>query len=157
MSDDREAVKAFARGMTSPPARRVLVTEDDPALRRLLATAIRRGGVELQTAVDGEEALNRLVEREWLVLVLDMMMPKVSGWDVIGWLAKHPERKPKTVIVVSAADRALLKKLDPSVVNAIIFKPLDVFQLAAYVKSACDLHHQDRRRKRLVSEAHAVE
>lgn len=128
----------------------VLITEDDPALRNLLAAAIRRRRMRLETAANGQEALVLLAEREWLVLVLDLMMPAVSGWDVIAWLSEHPDRRPGTVIVVSAVDREMLQKLDPSVVNAIIFKPFDVFHLATYVKTACDLHHRDRRRRRLV-------
>ena len=45
-----------------------------------------------------------LEENEWLVLILDLMMPAVSGWDVIAWLAAHRERKPNTVIVVTAVE-----------------------------------------------------
>lgn len=128
----------------------VLVTEDDPSIRNLIAAALRRRRLGLETAVNGEEALRLLEEREFLVLILDLMMPEVSGWDVIEWLGTHRNRKPKTVIVVSAADRALLRELDPSVVNAVIFKPFDVMQLAAYVKASCGLKQADRRRSRLV-------
>ncbi len=128
----------------------VLIAEDDPALRKLLAAAIRRRRMALETAANGQEALALLAEHKWLVLILDLMMPAVSGWDVITWLSEHPESKPNTVVVVSAVDREMLQKLDPAVVNAIIFKPFDVFHLAAYVKTACDLHHRDRRRTRLV-------
>ncbi len=139
--------------MTKPiPSRKcpVLITEDDPALRKLLATAIRRRRLDVETATNGQEALSLLADREWLVLVLDLMMPTVSGWDVIAWLADHRDRKPHSVIVVSAVDREMFQRLDPTVVNAIIFKPFDVFHLASYVKTACELHHQDRRRSRLV-------
>ena len=66
-------------------------------------------------------------------------------------VAANRERKPQTVIVVSATDRALLRELDPSVVNAVIFKPFDVMQLSAYVKASCNLPHVDRRRSRIVS------
>lgn len=78
------------------------------------------------------------------------MMPEVTGWDVIAWLAANPHRKPKTVIVVSATDRELLQDLDPTVVNAVIFKPFDLTQLSAYVKASCELPHYDRRRSRIV-------
>jgi CheY-like chemotaxis protein len=130
----------------------VLVTEDDPSIRSLLVTALRRRKVQLATATNGQEALQELQRQEWLVLVLDLMMPVVNGWEVIDWLAAHPERKPRTVIVVSAADRALLQSLDPSVVNAVIFKPFDVTQLTAYVKASCELPHGDRRSTRIVTD-----
>lgn len=128
----------------------ILVTEDDPSIRKLIATALRRRRLQVEVATNGEEALRLLQEREWFVLILDLMMPSVTGWEVIAWLSKNRERKPNTVIVVSAADRNLLQDLDPTVVNAVIFKPFDVMQLSSYVKASCELRGQDRRRSRLV-------
>ena len=130
----------------------VLVTEDDPSIRNLLAAAFRRRRLKLATASDGAQALELLERQEWLVLVLDLMMPTVTGWEVIAWLAEHPERKPNTVIVITATERSLLQNLDPTVVNAVIFKPFDIVQLAAYVKASCELGHRDRRKSRIVSE-----
>jgi CheY-like chemotaxis protein len=131
----------------------VLVAEDDPSIRALIASALRRRRLRLATAENGAEALQHLQNQEWLVLVLDLMMPDVTGWEVIAWLAAHPEKKPKTVIVVSATDRALLEAVNPAVVNAVIFKPFDVLQLSAYVKASCELPHRDRRRSRIVTAA----
>src|SRR5881227_3402810 len=131
----------------------VLVAEDDPSIRALIASALRRRRLNLATVANGEEALHHLQHRHWSVLVLDLMMPAVTGWEVISWLAAHRDRKPKTVIVVSATERPLLDQLDSSVVNAIIFKPFDIVQLAAYVKASCELPHYDRRRTRIVAAA----
>jgi CheY-like chemotaxis protein len=129
----------------------VLVAEDDLSIRNLIASAFKRRRLRLMTAANGAEALEQLQNQEWLVLVLDLMMPVVTGWEVIAWLAEHPERRPKTVIVVSATERSHLQQLDPSVVNAVIFKPFDIMQLSAYVKASCDLQHDDRRRSRIVA------
>lgn len=129
----------------------VLLAEDDSAIRKLIASALQRRGLRLTAAANGEEALQHLQRHHWAVLVLDLMMPSVTGWEVIAWLAAHPERKPPTVIVVSAIDRDLLRKLDPAVVNAVIFKPFDIQQLTAYVKASCNLPHMDRRRSRIVA------
>lgn len=128
----------------------VLLAEDDASIRALVASALRRRNVRLALAENGGEALRHLQDQEWLVLVLDLMMPEVTGWDVIRWLATNPERKPRTVLVVSATDRALLQELDPTVVNAVLFKPFDIMQLAAYVKASCELGHDDRRRTRMI-------
>lgn len=129
----------------------VLVTEDESAIRTLLVAALRRRRLGVATASNGEEALRLLEEREWMVLILDLMMPVVTGWDVIEWLTQHPERKPNTVIVMSAADRSSLLTLNPAVVNALIFKPFDIAQVTAYVKASCELKHDDRRRSRVVT------
>lgn len=129
----------------------VLLAEDDVSIQRLVALALRRRGLTVYVAADGEEAIAELQSRRHSVLVLDLMMPKVSGWDLIDWLGQHPEHRPSSVIVVSAADRALLQNLDPTVVNAIIFKPFDVTQLAAYVRAAADRDDRDRRHLRVVT------
>jgi CheY-like chemotaxis protein len=128
---------------------RVLIAEDDASIRRLLATTLRRRRMEVEAAEDGQAALQALERACWDVLITDLMMPRVSGWDVLRWLGEHPDRRPSSVIVVSATDRDLLRELDPTVVNAIIFKPFDVLQLGAYVKSAT-ARGRDRRRLRRV-------
>jgi two-component system chemotaxis response regulator CheY len=135
--------------ITDPtPMPRVLVAEDDAAIRRLLATTLRRRRLEVELAEDGAQARQALERERWDVLVMDLMMPHVNGWDLVRWLAAHPECKPGSVIVVSAADRDALRELDPGVVNAIIFKPFDVVQLGTYVKNAAQRNGQDRRRVR---------
>ena len=128
----------------------MLVAEDDAAIRRLLAMTLRRRRLEVGMAEDGNEALRALESERWDVLVLDLMMPNVDGWQVVRWLAEHPERCPASVIVTSAAERNALRDLDPTVVNAILFKPFDVLQLGAYVKSAAQRGARDRRRARPV-------
>jgi two-component system alkaline phosphatase synthesis response regulator PhoP len=130
---------------------RVLVAEDDPAIRRLLGMTLRRRRLSVEMVQDGSEALEALQRERWSVVVMDLMMPGVSGWDVVRWLGEHPQHRPVSVIVVSAADREALRGLDPTIVNAIIFKPFDVLQLGAYVKSAAEQHGRDRRHARPVS------
>lgn len=130
---------------------RVLVTEDDDAIRRLLAMTLRRRRVDVHLARDGDEALAALKRKRWSVLVLDLMMPRVSGWEIVRWLRANPQCKPKSVIVVSAADRDILRELDTGIVNAIIFKPFDIHELGAYVKSAAYRDGHDQRHARVVT------
>lgn len=136
--------------MPIPKPPRVLVAEDDPAIRRLLATTLRRRRLDVELANDGREAEEALQRDRFDVVVMDLMMPHVTGWDLVRWLADHPDRKPRSVIVVSAADRDALRDLDPTIVNAIFFKPFDVVQLGTYVRSAACVGRPDRRRARPV-------
>lgn len=131
-----------------PKNPRVLVAEDDAAIRRLLAATLRRRRLDVELARDGAEALEALQRERWNVVVLDLMMPRVDGWDLVRWLGAHPERRPSSVIVVSAADRGALLDLDPTIVNAIVFKPFDVVQLGAYVRNAAQHGERDRRKAR---------
>lgn len=133
---------------------RILVADDDPPLRRLIVTALKRQRhPHVEGVVNGAEAIEKLQSDErWSVLILDLMMPKLSGWDVLEWLEKNETHAPGSVIVASAASREILRELDPRVVNAILFKPFDVFQMAAYVGAACQMGVRDRRQKRVVPE-----
>ncbi|HEX8252053.1 MAG TPA: response regulator, partial [Thermoanaerobaculia bacterium] len=105
------------------PAMEVLVVEDDAAIRRLLAVTFKHEGMTVTTARDGLEAIDALKEHRFRVLVLDLMMPRMSGWDVINWLKEGRGQKPQSVIVVSATNRDVIRQLEPAVVNAIVFKP----------------------------------
>jgi CheY-like chemotaxis protein len=130
---------------------RVLVAEDDDAIRRLLAATLRRAGLRVDAVRDGAEALQYLAKNRYRALVSDLMMPKLSGWDIVGWLKRHPEDRPPSVIVVTAADQAALRDLDPNVVNAIFLKPFNPVDLSAYIASCCTLR-RDRRRSRVVAD-----
>jgi CheY-like chemotaxis protein len=128
----------------------VIVAEDDPAIRRLLGLTLRRRGLDVQLAADGAQALAALQQQPASAIILDMMMPEVTGWEVVRWLGEHPEHRPPSIIVVSAAGPDVLRELDPTVVNAIIFKPFDVIELAGYVCDTVRRQARDRRRGRVV-------
>jgi CheY-like chemotaxis protein len=128
----------------------VLVVEDDASIRRLLSVTLKHHDVNVDTAKDGLEAMELLRQNRYRVLILDLMMPRVTGWEVIDWLKSAPEGKPQSVIVVSATNRDVIRELEPEVVNAIVFKPFDVNELAGYVKACCGPVDDDRRVKRMV-------
>lgn len=134
------------------PACRVLVAEDDASIRRLLALTLRREGLAVDTARDGVEAVEFLSKRRYRALISDLMMPKMSGWEVVKWLQSHPDERPNSVIITTAADRDVLRDLDPNIVNAIFMKPFNPPDLAVYVNACCQLRAPDRRRSRLVTD-----
>jgi DNA-binding response OmpR family regulator len=82
-------------------ARRVLLAEDDRFLRRAAEARLRRHGLEVLTAVDGEEAL-RIARAERLDLVLlDVVMPKLEGFEVLKLLKEDEATASIPVIVLS--------------------------------------------------------
>jgi DNA-binding response OmpR family regulator len=82
-------------------ARRVLLAEDDRFLRRAAEARLRRHGLEVLTAADGEEAL-RIARAEPLDLVLlDVVMPKLQGFEVLKALKQDVATARIPVIVLS--------------------------------------------------------
>ncbi len=147
----REAGASAPRSGT--PDGGVLVVDDDKAIRELMAAVFRREGLETDTAADGDVAIDQLRRKRYRVLLLDLMMPRLSGWEVIGWLRSHPEFRPRTVIISTAADRNAFSAIDPEVVNAVFVKPFDVAEIGAYVRSCAELRApRDRRKRRVIGQ-----
>ena len=89
---------------TAPPAR-VLVAEDNPQGAELLEAYLAGTGYEVRTAADGESTL-RLV-RKWKpdLILLDVMMPKLSGFEVCKRVKADPATQDVAVIMVTALDQ----------------------------------------------------
>jgi CheY-like chemotaxis protein len=78
--------------------RRILVVDDEAELRRLLAWILTDLGHEVDTAVDGAEALERLHQHPPDLMILDILMPRVDGWGVLSALSAMPQRPPVLVL-----------------------------------------------------------
>ena len=89
------------RGRVPERARRVLLAEDDRFLRRAAEARLRQHGLEVLTAADGEEAL-RLARAEPLDLILlDVVMPKLEGFEVLRLLKEDAATARIPVIILS--------------------------------------------------------
>jgi two-component system response regulator VicR len=92
--------------MTTEPAApqtRILVVEDDPAILVGLHEALRLEGYEVLSAIDGEQARERIADNRPDLIVLDLMLPKLDGFGVLHWLRKRQLDVP--VLILSAKGR----------------------------------------------------
>ena len=80
---------------------RILLAEDDRFLRKAAETMLKRGGFTVLTAADGEEALRLARESAPDLMLLDLVMPKMHGFDVLAALKAAPETAGIPVIVLS--------------------------------------------------------
>lgn len=91
-----------------PRARpKVLLAEDDRALRRYFEVVLRRAGYEVLAAADGLEAMKALLSNEVDAVVTDALMPHLSGHELCRFLREHPRLKDLPVVLLSGADPAL--------------------------------------------------
>jgi CheY-like chemotaxis protein len=81
------------------PAKRILVVDDDDTLRMLEAEIVVQAGYTTEVAESGAVALDRLSRPAFDLVLLDLQMPGVSGWDVLSFLAARPS--PPAVILIS--------------------------------------------------------
>ena len=71
-------------------AARILVADDDPVNLRMVTAVLEKSGYEVETAVDGEEAYEKAIANPPDLLITDVMMPKLDGWDLVKSLRSHP-------------------------------------------------------------------
>ena len=79
----------------------VLIVDDDPDIRRLVSAYLRREGMEVITAEDGETALMHEATQQPDIVVLDLMLPGIGGLDVLRTIR---ERGPRPVVLLTARD-----------------------------------------------------
>lgn len=115
---------------------RVLVVDDEPAIRALVAKIIERAGHSVDTARDGAEAIEKLEANQYAVIVLDLMMPNIDGFGLLEHLKKRRDMTRPAVIVVSAGDSGMLRHLDGAMVHSILRKPFDIDVLGDLVAAA---------------------
>lgn len=81
---------------------KVLLVEDDVALRDIYSARFTAENYDVVTASDGEMALTQAVKEKPDLIILDVMMPKISGFDVLDILRATPETKDTKVIMMTA-------------------------------------------------------
>jgi two-component system, chemotaxis family, chemotaxis protein CheY len=113
----------------------VLVVDDDPSIRRMIIAALRREGYTFLEAPNGREALDLMRAEHPDVVVLDLMMPVLSGWDVLKERQTDPELSRIPVIVVSANRDPEVATAVNSGICAFLPKPFDISALSALVRS----------------------
>jgi PAS domain S-box-containing protein len=102
---DRERLRALLARFCEPGAeRRALVVEDAEDTRRWLHHALEREGWQVREATNGREALQALAETPVDVILLDLMMPEMDGFEFLAERRKNPSLFRIPVIVVTAAD-----------------------------------------------------
>jgi CheY-like chemotaxis protein len=127
--------------MAESPA--VLVVDDDDAIRMLVVRVLRREGYATVEAAHGGEALDRLRTQAFAAMVLDLMMPVMSGVDVIRYLETHEDAGTPCVLVVSAAAERELDQIKSPRVHAVLRKPFDLAELIAAVRHCSENHDID--------------
>lgn len=120
----------------------ILIVEDEPPILRLLTAAFLREPLHVDTAHDGVEAIERLSDKRYAVVLLDLMLPRVNGFEVLQWLRGREERP--LVLVISAYDERIVSQLDPAIVHAVVRKPFDLEQVVEMVREAAPLWEQHR-------------
>jgi DNA-binding response OmpR family regulator len=112
---------------------RVLIVEDEPELRRVLAQALREDGYAVDEAADGEDGLHKAVTWDYDVILLDLMLPKLDGLSVLARLRKE---RTTPVIILTARDAVpeRVRGLDLGADDYVV-KPFDLVEVLARTRA----------------------
>jgi diguanylate cyclase (GGDEF)-like protein len=116
-------------------AESVLVVDDDPDVARFVEVNLRSAGYEVTVASNGEEGLEKAVEMRPDLVLLDVMMPKLDGFEVAQRLRRDPRTSSSSIIMLTAKALSSDKVLGlSSGADDYIIKPFDPVELLARVK-----------------------
>ncbi len=118
--------------------RKILVVDDDLAIRVLLDAVLKRMGFEVMVASDGKTALDLNERYDYDLILLDLMMPIMSGYEV---LAQIPARKKPHVIVFSGVDDTSSPSIPQEKICQAIRKPFDLGLFTTTVASCIETGH----------------
>jgi DNA-binding response OmpR family regulator len=120
---------------------RILVIDDDVAIRVLLQAVLKRINFEVDLAEDGEVALEKLRVRPYDLILLDLMMPRVNGYEFLDRLEQRDSVRRPHIIVFTAAGQRGIDKLPPNSVCDAILKPFDLESFLALIAKCMNGDH----------------
>ena len=115
---------------------RILVVEDESAIVDIVCRALRRHGYETESAGDGDAALDKAATLRPDLVILDLMLPKMDGWEVCRRLRAMPETASTPVIILTARrdERDIIEGLEIGA-DDYIKKPFSLAELVARVRA----------------------
>ena len=138
-AEQRAAVPVASRGMSTSLGR-VLVVDDDDVIRQLITVNLELEGFDVSTAIDGQDCLDRVKDVRPDVITLDIMMPRLDGWEAAGRLRADPDTAGIKVVLLSArAQEADLERGSRIGVDAYLTKPFDPDELIEVVRRLAGL------------------
>ena len=113
---------------------KVMIIDDSKTIRRTAEALLQKEGCEVITAVDGFDALSKIVETNPDIIFVDIMMPRLDGYQTCTMIKNHPEYSSKPVIMLSSKD-GLFDKARGRIVgsNEYITKPFSKEDLFATI------------------------
>jgi CheY-like chemotaxis protein len=146
---------ATAAASSSP---RILIADDNPQGVELLEAYLAEGDWELRTAADGEQTLRQVADWHPDLILLDVMMPRISGFEVCKRLRANPATRDIGVLMVTALDQPSdAERAIEAGTDDFISKPINKAELLLRVRSMLQTRHIKRELDRALAYIDAVE
>ncbi|MHC4561494.1 MAG: response regulator [Planctomycetota bacterium] len=131
-----------ASGESNVADSRILVVDDNLQNLELIVAYLETLGCQVDTATDGPEALEKVQQADYNLILLDIMMPKMSGFEVCPKLKSDPRTRDIPVIMVTALNElGDIERAVASGTDDFISKPVNRLELITRVKSLLRVSH----------------
>ena len=124
---------------------RILVVDDERLNRILLSTNLQEAGYRVETAQDGQQALRMLREQSFDAVLLDLIMPKMDGYQVLAEMKRHALLRHTPVIVISSMDEmeSIVRCIEMGATDYLA-KPFNPVLLHARIRASLASVHEER-------------
>ena len=110
-----------------------MVVDDDPDGREMYAATLVSSGFVVEQASDGFEATDKAFRLKPQVILMDLLMPRLDGWDVVEWLKKNPMTRSIPIVAVTGASPERVRLVKEAGCSAVLAKPCDPDDLLATI------------------------
>ena len=121
----------------APFAAKLLVVDDEESVRSLICRILRDTGYDVESAIDGKDALEKIAARRPDLIVLDLMMPELDGWGVVDALRKQGGAPP-VLMLTARSDYDTFARAVREGVTAFISKPFRLQELLSATRKVLD-------------------
>jgi PleD family two-component response regulator len=143
---------------TTAPVPRILIADDNPQGVELLEAYLAEGDWELRTAADGDQTLKQVADWHPDLILLDVMMPRISGFEVCKRLRADDATRDIAVLMITALDQPSdMERAVDAGTNDFISKPINKTELLLRVRSMLQTRHIKRELDRALAYIDAVE
>jgi CheY-like chemotaxis protein len=115
------------------PGRRILVADDDAPIRDLYTHVAARIGVEVDVVASGRDVISALKSRKYDLALMDLNMPRLSGWEVLDFLRTRYDARPSKLFIITGFTDQQISAADRDVVTAVLYKPVSSEELRTLV------------------------
>lgn len=123
--------------------KKVLVVDDDKDVAGFIEKGFLRRGLEVEVAFDGLEAKEKIMADKPDVIIIDLMMPRLNGWEVLKWMRDEAKLAIPTIIV-SAKDELDDMKKGMLRADTYLVKPVTLDDILLAIRAVCSLGRDAR-------------
>ena len=118
----------------------VVMADDDVEIRMILNRTVRALDCDVMQAEDGEQALELIIENQPDLVILDVMMPNISGWEVCKYIRSNPRLEKTPVVMLTAIGKTVNEMTSPLYgADVYLDKPFDIDEVEGVVSRLLNL------------------